>query len=384
MAYFTPTQQWIRDLWSMGSQNSQGNQMGVMAPQLSMPPMSAPSRPQPAPQMPEQEESPIARGLSAGMGAGRQSLDMDAKQREQAMGLMMFHMFSGLGGKNPTIMGSLSDGLTAGMPHLQQERANIAKLNAMEQERQDMMTNEMQRQKEHTQQRADLQSHRREMMDYRKQKMDGGNAVADAENQDSVPLSRMPKVAQSGAVKEMRERVSTGMPLKDVLGTLDQMQKLSDENPHLGNSMALAYFSEKDGKGLNKVLKNVALGKDRAAVEKFGKLTNVLLQKQIKSMKGPVTDRLKRILTESTPSAGMTKDSIDYLIKSTREESLPYYEDAVNARKGLLKQTYVPMKLQEYNAQSETSGGNADAEKIKQALDAGYSQEEIDAIMQEQ
>lgn len=400
MAYFTPTQEWIRGLWSQNAQDGNAGQSLMGPAQLDMPPMGAAMpipESQPQMQQPQPQESPIAKGLEAGMSAGRKSMEADAQQKERLAGLMLFHMFSGLsggGGKNKSVLGGLSEGLRQGMPHLQNERANIEKLNLMEMERQAAIEKEMQRRKELQENRTDLNSYRNQMLELQKQKIGMTNDTQGASPlDDAVPLNRMPKNAQAASLKEMRERVATGLPMHDVLDTLDQMQKLSDENPHLGESMAVAYFSDKDGKGLGNVLKNISLGKDRTAVEKWSKLKNVLIQKQIKSMKGPATDRLKKIFQESTPSSGMTKESIDYLIKTAREEALPYYEDALNARTGILKQNYVPIKLRTYGSPAEKKPMESTNQSNQQDMDSRiktakehpkkWTQDEIDEVMGE-
>jgi hypothetical protein len=402
MAYFTPTQEWIRGMWTQGNPNRAENQGLMGAPQLPMAPMTANfAQPDVPPQMDEPKEpteSPIAKGLSAGLQAGRQSREINDSEKDRLAGLMLFNMFSGLGNAsnnpNPTVMGSLSEGLRQGMPEYQKERANIERLNQMEMERQDALAKEMQRQKERQKEQEDLNKYRNATIELQKQKnkeSQGGYPQAANSSPDVIPLSRMPKGAQTEALKDMRERAANGLPLHNILSTLDKMQKLSDDNPHLGNSFALAFFSEKDNKGVGRILKNITLGKDRAAVEEYGKLTNFLLQKQIKATKGPASDRLKKIYQESTPSAGLTKESQDYIIKTFRDETLPYYDDAISARKGMLDGNYVPVKLQEYTPPSEKKAEGANNlppldesdPKVKAAREANWSDEKIQMIMQE-
>lgn len=393
MAYFTPTQEWIRGLWSQNAQDGNAGQSLMGPAQLDMPPMGANiPLPEAQPQMeqPQPQESPIAKGLEAGMSAGRKSMEADAQQKERLAGLMLFHMFSGLsggGGKNKSVLGGLSEGLRQGMPHLQNERANIEKLNLMEMERQASIEKEMQRRKELQENRTDLNSYRNSLLELKKQETGmskAGNNQGPNASPDFTPLSSFPKGAQTDLLKEMRERVATGLPLRDVLDTLDQMKKLSDKNPHLGESMAVAYFSDKDGKGLGNVLKNISLGKDRTAVEEFSKLKNVLIQKQIKSVKGIVSDRLKKIFLESTPSAGMTKESIDYLIKTATDEFVPYYEDALHARKGIQDKNYALIKLKPYQPPAEKkpmeSTNQSNEPSYDELINLGWTPKDIEKV----
>lgn len=336
------------------------NQM--MNPQMPSQQFGAPAgmpfpQPQAQPQMP-MEESPVARGINSGMGAGRQSIQMDEAQREQALGLLIAKMFGGMAqSKNPSLLGSANEGLSGGIDAFQNEANNISNFNAYEVERQDRLAREKQRQLEKERDRRETASHRRELLSLKKQEL--GNKYPEissaASMDDAVPLSSLPKNAASASYKEMQGRASSGTSLKGVLTTLEQMEKLSKENPHLGKSMAVAYYATKDGKGADSVLKNMALGKDRTAVEKFAKLSSRLVQHQIKSIKGPATDRMKQIIMQSTPTAGMTKESIDYLIETARDEAIPYYEDAIRAREGLIKGMYVPIKLDPYQMPGEES-----------------------------
>jgi hypothetical protein len=398
MAYFTPTQEWIRELWTQNAQGGMPQGLAI-APQLPAPPMTARhAEPQLPPQVDEPEENPIAKGLNAGLNAGRKSVDIDERQRERLAGLMLFNMFSGLGNSaknpNPTVLGSLSEGLKQGMPHIQDERAHIEKLNMLEMERQDALAKEMQRQKERQAEQRDLNSYRNSMLELQQQKIGGmGTNQQSAQLENAIPLRNMPKGAQTGALQEMRQTIASEHSLHDVLTTLDKMQQLSDENPHLGESFALAYFDKKDGKGLNKVLKNIALGKDREIVEEWSKLENFLIEKRIKSTKGPATDRLKRIYQDSTPTAGMTKKSIDYVIKAYRDETMPYYEHALRTKQGMMNGEYVMPNFPEYKspfekkAQSENNSSqpNDIESRLKSAREHEdkYTDEEIAKVMAE-
>jgi hypothetical protein len=382
----TPTQDFFLNPFNpMRAQQTMG--MSPAMPSM-LPPIQQYQTGQPEQSIPANEESPITRGLTAGIGAGRQSLEMDARQRDAAMGLLIAKMFGGMAAsKNPTTLGALNEGLSGGIDSYQAHANQIAKMNLLEMERQDSLAKELQRQKEREEDRKDLQRHRNQALSLKREELsskygkDEEDYSTDEVLSDSVALNSMTKKQSGDAFKEMQGRVATGSSLKGVLSTLDEMQKLSDENPHLGDSFAVAYNASKDGKGMSNIIKNVTLGKDRVAVEKFGKLSSRLVQHQIKSIKGPATDRMKKIILESTPSAGMTKDALDYLIRTGREEALPHYEDALRAREGILKKRYVPVKLDEYKM-NESSMTNVDP-RIQKAKDAGYTEEEIMQIMQE-
>ena len=143
------------------------------------------------------------------------------------------------------------------------------------------------------------------------------------------------------------------------------MWKLSDENPNLGNYFSTSFFDyNTDEKGLKRYISTLTVSdKERAAIEKYGKLAINLVLHQAKQFGSRQSDALRGIIMASKPSAGYTKESNDFMIDEIRKNTLPLYKYSKEAQKALKGRYDIPFEMEEYQSESEKEkpeniGGN--------------------------
>lgn len=397
MAYFTPTQEWIRGLWSQNAQDGNAGQ-GLMGPaQLDMPPMGANMPiPEAQPQMeqPQPQESPIAKGLEAGMSAGRKSMEADAQQKERLAGLMLFHMFSGLsggGGKNKSVLGGLGEGLRQGMPHLQNERANIEKLNLMEMERQAAIEKEMQRRKEHQENRTDLNNYRTGMLGLKQQILNAKNSTSGSQSINGMDVSSLPDLDKSSRTQYTKDFQQSGKALSEldsIKKKMKQLKKLENKNGSPWVSQANPYIASvtnpaKDFAGRNLPGKGAEqLNKERLLRQELGSEMEIFRVNMEKALKGGVLgpamyDRFSE--SKAFPDLKNGYDTAETLLNNMHHEaSLIHNSSSTGLRSGKL---VTPLEYEEMNPRKPQI--DESDPKIKKAREKGWSDKHIEMISQE-
>lgn len=383
MAYFTPTQEWIRGLWSQNAQDGNAGQSLMGPAQLDMPPMGANMPiPEAQPQMeqPQPQESPIAKGLEAGMSAGRKSMEADAQQKERLAGLMLFHMFSGLsggGGKNKSVLGGLSEGLRQGMPHLQNERANIEKLNLMERERQDSIAKEMQRRKERQENRTDLNNYRTGMLGLKQQILNAKNSTSGSQSINGMDVSGLPDLDKATRSKYSQDFKGSGKVIADLTRIEKKLKRLKELENKLGSpyvSQTNPYISGvtnpiKDYVGRNFAGKGAEqLNKERLLRQELNSDLQIFKVTGERALKGGVlgqgmVDRFNKMKVFGDLDQGY--DTVETLVKNFKDEAEIIHNSAGAGLKSGKQVT--PLEYEEMNPQSkkmESSESNNGAESL--------------------
>lgn len=212
----------------------------------------------------------------------------------------------------------------------------------------------------------------------------------------AIPLATLPKNVQLAYHKDMQAKANAGKSYKNVINTLNEMQKISDEHPDLDTDFNQILLNSGSGKesGLLNVIKRKYTDKNsQAAIEKFNKLNSNLIENKIKGLPGNKgTDRMKSIIQDGVPKFGQTKAARDYVMQQMKKEYEPMLKESVWSSRGISGSYYVPPSNEEYedeqmvNNGADTQGASngyqispQDIEAAKRAHPelAGFTDEEI-------
>jgi hypothetical protein len=324
---------------------------------------------------------------------------MDQQQKDQALGLLIAKMFGGMAtSKNPTTLGALNEGLSGGIDSFQKERANIAALNAYEIDRQDRLEREKQARIERDRERNELNSYRREMLDYKR----SGSSSTSSKN----PYYGLP--AEAKLMLQQQEIDEGFLPgsNKTIELTPQQQERYSEltelkmqKNATDADTRRRAIFAENLVKAINNT--NIddltrysgPAGQARLKVEEAKDLAgnptdNYLKYKEALTAVQIEAKELRQALGESITPAMAAQ--LQHLTNPTGFFISPKVAKAQiqKTRDLIQKQMDTFRSRLKRTSQREPSEGsprlNEYDEKIYRAKQAGYTDEEIDAIMQEQ
>lgn len=311
--------------------------------------------------------NPIAQGANSGIQAARQSLEGDEEQKRRAMGQAMMHIFSnlyrepsfGLGALARSVNESVIPAVSAHNRAREHEReVNLSLIQRQDKLDKIAREEELEREKMNETKRyhdahlsAMLQKARTNHgeggianVSLVEQLVQSGEAPANA-----VPMASLPKNVQLAYHKDMMAEANKGHERQNVLKTLHEMQKLSDEFPDLDTDFNQIFLDPENSrtKSISSLARiGMADKKSRAAIEKYAKLTSNLVTSKVMSMSGKaVTDVMKRNIMEGVPRFGMTKAAKDFVIKELEDEVSPLVERSRWSAKGLQHGYYVPPSL---------------------------------------
>src|SRR5579872_8356 len=383
MAYFTPTQQWYFDPMRLSQSN-----IGMMAPQMPAPPtpVQSPRSPVIPPQQPPmlaQEESPVARGIMSGMGAARQSIDIDQAQHDRLMGLVFSREFGGMGSnKGGSVLGGLNEGLGAGIQDYAVNADRMQKLNLLEMERQDALARELQRQQEREQERRDLQAHRAATIGLAREKL--GQKTGMGASIEGFNLSNLPDLDKSTRSKYSVDYRGTGKLLSEIETIKAGIRKLketeeergsplvSQANPYIGG--AVNPIKDIYGRTIPGTKLGSQLNKERLERQSVNSKLQQFRARAEKDLKGGQLTKgiYKRFEQMKTfPDLSQGYDTVGQLLNDIEKEALEIHKSAdMSLRSG---KQITPYEL----------GDIEMLDKVNKAKEQGWTQEEIDRILQE-
>lgn len=410
MAYFTPTQQWYPAQLQMRNQG-----MGMIAPQMPSMPMAMPNVANDAPLFPMQRqpipqpmESPIERGIASGLNAGMQNADITQAQHDRLMGLAIAKMFGGMSSKNPSILGGLNEGLASGIDTYAAQRAEMEKMNMLALERQDRLMREAQAQKEREQQRKELQNYRNEMLALRRDALDAKKGSS-SEIASNIDMSNAPELDKATRSKYSVDFKGTGKLLSEInsikkgINDLKQAENeggkpfISQANPYLGGTVNPI----KDIMGRGKGKLSEQLNKERLARESVNSKLQKFRLGAERALKGGqltqgIYDRFEKMKTFPDLSQGY--DTVENLLNDIEKEAKDIHTASdISLR---TNKQITPYELESYQADQrapmsdepdlaeknrqfiQNDISNIDA-KIRKAKELGFTEEEINAVLQE-
>lgn len=138
----------------------------------------------------------------------------------------------------------------------------------------------------------------------------------------AIPMSALPVGARTDAYKELRMRANRPAKRYPVIKTLSEMVKISKDYPDLSTSYAAAMFPENYKGGILNTAQLKAMPKEkRIALERFNKLSNDLLVKQVHGLGSQrASIFLERIMKASNPHYGLTPEAIQSILDTQKED----------------------------------------------------------------
>jgi len=358
--------------------------------------------------------NPLDQGTMSGMRAARESIAGDEEQNRRAMGQAMMHVFSNMykrrsSGEPMFGLGSLANSLNESViPAVSahnQAREHERMINLKMLQRQDDL-NQSFRQEQLKREQLDEtkrynDAHLGQLMQKAKMQY-GAKGIENVNNvsklmeigeapANAVPLASLPKNVQLTYHKDMLEKANKGKFYNNVISTLDEMQKLSDEYPDLDTDFNQIFLDPENAKTKSAIaLSKVGMSdkKSRAAIEKWTKLTSNLVTSKISGMSGKaVTDIMKKNIMEGVPRFGLTKEARDYNIKELRDEIEPKLEESRWSAKGIAGGYYVPPQIVDEVAKQqmineESDVGGIDHFRRQYPESQNYSDEAIKLVIQ--
>lgn len=171
-------------------------------------------------------------------------------------------------------------------------------------------------------------------------------AIADLQQKvpGAIPMSTLPVGARTDAYKELRQRANSPSKRYAIVKTLNEMVKIANDYPDLSTSYAAAIFPEKYEGGILDTSRLKAMPKEkRIALERFNKLSNDLVIKQVHGLGGQrASIFLERIMKASNPHYGLTPEAIAAIRDSQQEEYDFEEADSKVAKGALAGQYYTP------------------------------------------
>jgi hypothetical protein len=278
-------------------------------------------------QQPQQQAyNPITAGSLAGMESARRSLDMDAQERQRAMGLAIARFGAGLSqpGHGPGFAGALSAVNSNIYPAMQSyigEEDKVAGLKA-HLLRQQMELERHKRQEDYKRERDKVEdrfmqekigilkdkTYRQEKLEERRQ----GLVEKGEMPEDGMFYAEQTPAQIQQNTKDMMERRKEVIFAKDAVKTINRMEDImgAPENKHLWNSYALVLDAadQKNKSLLNQTLRGMNK-KDTDTLTKLYKYQTRLGLQELKGMGGRPSDITKKAVFAATPSGEMSPEA---------------------------------------------------------------------------
>lgn len=167
-----------------------------------------------------------------------------------------------------------------------------------------------------------------------------------------VRFNDLPKNEQLDVSKRMRNDLRAAHEIKKATGVLNEMEKIMNEHPNLADSLSNIFIDpKKDSTILSKFGKSFLDKKERAAIEKFVKLSNELILHGGQALGAKnFTDAKAKMLELSKPVAGNSQEANLFLIKNMRKQFDPWQAYAEDLKKGLKNREVVEFDLDKYES----------------------------------
>lgn len=321
------------------------------------------------------QQNPIGQGTLLGMQAAKQSIQMDEADKNRAMGLGAFNMFSNMGNQNlkygqrpRDVFQQFSHALPHGVNAYLGEEERAKKLNAqllarqMEQEQkrrhEQLLLSKMQYEMERAHAKeAEDRAYNKRYLDIMAGRGRGDTLTSEQEKglfqgipEGDVPLKLLGKTERANAVKDMIEMTKAGKPAMHLVKEANALMDILDKYPELSTDLSRAWkpgASKEPSPGDLVRLKSMDQ-KKRTALDKGEKIIQDLLVSQVKSMKGTsTTDIIKQAIASALPHMGNTAEANKYILKNVVEEFSDTADQARRAQKGLAGQYYTPRRTPE-------------------------------------
>lgn len=304
--------------------------------------------------------SPLLSGVNAARSAAKESLGMDERERQRAMGLAMMQFGASMGrpGYGPGFAGTLNainQSILPAANAYSQEEARIANMNAYLQAEEAKKQQEAMRMAQKMQESQALQKHR-EFQEENKQKRheeqlasrekyqqlglsikqqglglkqkqleDKYGRVAEVVkglyNTDYIPINSVSKDEAKDYAKSARVDIKSLDVNKRAIKAVKDMKEIFEEYPDIGNSFLNYLVAENNGDldlWQRAIRQSPYIDKKKiSAIEELQKLTadiqyDVIMGDASSSGSRP-TDALKKIIQHASATGKSTKDAFDFV-----------------------------------------------------------------------
>lgn len=376
--------------------------------------------PQPTPIAPPQGQmtNPLLAGSNAAMQSIQESLRMRPEQNRRAigMGLMRFGQAMGnpqnWGEGKGAALGAINAGLVPGMEAYQNQRLQEEQGNAYALQQAMAIQKMQEEQRRHKEEQRYREAQLGETRRYH-DLMSGGNDKSQflklqkegIVSKDAIPLASMPANMQNAAFKEAMFDIRQGEEAKNILNTLNEIKRFSDDYPDMNKDLnRLLYARSLNPQAtVREVLGNIVGDqKKQDALDIMDKLTNRLVLSEIRSLGGKgATDMAKDIILKGKPHFGLGKGAINYFVEHMSKEISPRYDHGKNQRTSMVHGGFIPMKINELNSEKNTFSENQPEqsaqvapepqppviqkspsyeEKVQELIKKGFSTDEIQEL----
>jgi hypothetical protein len=163
------------------------------------------------------------------------------------------------------------------------------------------------------------------------------------------------KNEQLDVSKRMRNDLKAAHSVKKAIGTLNEMRRITLENPGLSDTLANIFIDpKKESSIISKATKTFLNKKDRAAVEKYIKLGNDLILQGGEGLGAKnFTDAKAKIIELSKANAGNSQEANLFVIDNMIRQLQPWEAYAQDLKRGLRERKVVEFDLDKYESPNE-------------------------------
>lgn len=349
--------------------------------------------------IPDPNKNPIKKGAESGMEAARQSLNLSDTQRNRAIGhgLMAFSANMNRPKHGPGFAGTLGAINEAMNPALQayvNRQDKEMEMNAALLKREDELQKQQMSEARQAVEAQDLRNYREQHLAIEQLRATregrGPKLTKDErleqkieERQKLIPEGTTPMEAyapgtQRDIMKDLTASVKSGQKGAERIRIRNKMKAISDRNPGMATDFTRILGENLDKASINGIFGGMFADKKKLAdLQLMGKYQQDLNKHHIEGVSGKiVTDVYKKLLSDITPGARLTKEAFDRLIEAGDEEDKPLYEYSKKAKSAIQGRYYIPPYLEEAALAEETA-------PAPMAGNGGFSQEALDIAAQE-
>lgn len=174
------------------------------------------------------------------------------------------------------------------------------------------------------------------------------------EQGEHVSFDQLSKPEQFDVSKRMRNDLRSAEDVYKADRTLDEMKKIMESYPELSDTLSNILIDPKSSSIKAKIARSLINKKDRAAIEKFTKLSNdLVLQAGTALGSKNFTDAKLRVLETAKPTSLNSTEANLFLINKMKEEFSPWKDYASELKKGLKDRYVVEYDLDKYRKPHE-------------------------------
>lgn len=170
----------------------------------------------------------------------------------------------------------------------------------------------------------------------------------------NVSFDELSKPEQFDVSKRMRNDLRSAEDVYKADRTLDEMKNIMEKYPELSDTLANILIDPKSSSIKSKIARSLINKKDRAALEKFTKLSNdLVLQAGTALGAKNFTDAKLRVLETAKPTSLNSTEANLFLINKMKEEFSPWKGYANELKNGLKNRYVVEYDLDKFRNPSE-------------------------------